>query len=448
MSAVAEEKGHLSLYRPEFERCVSERANEPDWLRALRTDAMTRFEELGFPTPGDEMWKYTNPAPIANTAWNLAPPVDDALSPDRRQSSGPWKLPAGNQLVFVNGHYRPDLSTLPAAGGRARVMGLAEALRGGFPGLDSQLGQHASWTTEPFVAWNTAFFEGGALIHLGDGAVESHPIHLVFLSEEAREPSVSHPRTLILAGKGAQGTIVETYIGSGRYLTNAVTEIVAGDGSVIEHYKVQLESVSGHHVHTLQVRQERASNFTSHNLALGGAIARTDLNVLLAAVGGECTLNGLFVGNGNQHLDNHTLIDHASPQCSSRELYKGILDGKSRGVFHGKIIVRPDAQKTDAMQTNRNMLLSRDALVNSTPALEIRADDVKCRHGSTIGQIDQGALFYLRSRGISEEDARALLIYAFAADVAGRIRIPEIREGVEGFLGLRLPGAAGAGELS
>jgi Fe-S cluster assembly protein SufD len=447
MSAVAEEKGLVSVYRPKFERLSRERGGEPDWLRKLRAGAMARFEELGFPGPGDEAWRYTNPAPIAKTAWRLAPPVDDALSADQRQSSEAWKLPAGAQLVFVNGQYRADLSTLPPADGKVRILAMAEALRDRKSGLDSQLGQHASWAAEPFVAWNTAFFQDGAFIHLGDGAVEPHPIHLVFISEEAREPSVSHPRTLILAGQGAHGTIVETYIGGGRYLTNAVTEIVAGDGSVIDHYKVQLESVSGHHVHTLQVRQERSSNFTSHNLALGAALARTDLNVLLAAVGGECTLNGLFVGNGSQHLDNHTLIDHASPHCSSRELYKGILDGKSRGVFHGKIIVRPDAQKTDAMQTNRNMLLSRDALVNSTPALEIRADDVKCRHGSTIGQIDQGALFYLRSRGISEADARALLIYAFAADVAGRIKIPEIREGVEGFLGLRLAGAAGAGDL-
>ncbi|MFN2385229.1 MAG: Fe-S cluster assembly protein SufD [Thermoanaerobaculia bacterium] len=448
MSAVAEEKGLVSLYRPEFERFAGERRTDPPWLRALRAGAMARFEELGFPAAGNEAWRYTNPAPIAKTAWRLAPPKDDALSADQRQSSGAWKLPAGAQLVFVNGQYRADLSTLPPAGAKVRVMALGEALRDGKSGLDAKLARHASWETQPFVAWNTAFFEDGAFIHLGDGAVETHPIHLVFLSEEAREPSVSHPRTLILAGKGAQGSIVETYIGGGRYLTNAVTEIVAGDGSVIDHYKVQFESMLGHHVHTVEVRQEQSSNFTSHNLALGGALARTDVNVLLAAVGGECMLNGLFVGNGAQHLDNHTLIDHASPHCSSRELYKGILDGKSRGVFHGKIIVRPDAQKTDAMQTNRNMLLSRDALVNSTPALEIRADDVKCRHGSTIGQIDQNAMFYLRSRGISEEDARALLIYAFAADVAGRIRIPEIREGVEGFLGLRLPGAAGAGDLS
>jgi Fe-S cluster assembly protein SufD len=304
------------------------------------------------------------------------------------------------------------------------------------------------WKSYPFAAWNTAFFQDGAFLQLAAGAVVADPIHLVFLSEEAEEPSVSHPRILIVAEKGSQAVIVETYLGAGRYLTNAVTEIVAGDGAVIDHYKVQDESPSGFHVQGVQVFQKRSSNYTSHNLALGAQLARTDLNVLLAEPGGECTLNGLFVGNGTQHLDNHTVIDHASPHCTSRELYKGILDGKSRGVFTGKIIVRPDAQKTDAVQTNRNLLLSREALVNSTPALEIRADDVKCRHGSTIGQIDPLALFYMRSRGISEEDARALLVYGFAADVTGRLKVAPIREGVERFLGLRLPGAAHLRELA
>jgi Fe-S cluster assembly protein SufD len=440
---LAEEKE--LAYRTAFEALERERPKEPLWLRRLRQEAMERFTALGFPAPGSEAWKYTSVAPIAGTRWKLAPSVEDptfALSGDHA-----WKLPDTTQIVFVNGHFSPALSTIRPVES-CRVASLRESLESRPEALEPHLGRHADWKSNPFAAWNTAFFQDGVFLRLAAGAVIPDPIHLVFLSEEAEEPSVSHPRILLVAEKGSQAAIVETYLGAGRYLTNAVTEIVAGDGAVLDHYKVQSESASALHVQAVQVSQKRSSGYTSHNLALGAQLARTDLSVLLGEPGGECTLNGLFVGNGSQHLDNHTLIDHASPHCTSRELYKGILDGKSRGVFHGKIIVRPDAQKTDAMQTNKNLLLSREALVNSTPALEILADDVKCRHGSTIGQLDPTALFYLRSRGISAEDARALLVYGFAADLAGRIRIAPIREGVEAFLGLRLRGAAGISEIA
>jgi Fe-S cluster assembly protein SufD len=245
--------------------------------------------------------------------------------------------------------------------------------------------------------------------------------------------------------------LIETYLGAGSagssYWTNAVTEILVRDGALVEHTKMQQESLSGFHLQTISVMQERASRFTSHDIAFGAALARTDLAVRFDGEGGECTLNGLFVGAGTQLLDTHTLIDHAKPHCSSRELYKGILDDKSRGVFHGTILVRPDAQKTDAIQTNKNLLLSREALVDSTPALEIFADDVKCKHGSTIGQLDPTALFYLRSRGIGESDARALLTWAFAEDVARRISVPEVRAAVETALAGRLPqGSTGPGQ--
>jgi Fe-S cluster assembly protein SufD len=222
---------------------------------------------------------------------------------------------------------------------------------------------------------------------------------------------------------------------------NAVTEISVGDGASVEHSKIQRESSDAFHVQTIAAGLDRGSQFTSHNVALGAALARTDIGVVFGGEGGDCTLNGLFLGDGDQTLDTHTIIDHAKPHCTSRELYKGILDGRSRGVFHGTILVRKDAQKTDAFQTNKNLLLSKDARVHSTPALEILADDVKCRHGSTIGQLDAAALFYLRSRGIGEEDARALLTWAFASDVAARLTVPEVRAEVERALGLRLPGA-------
>ncbi len=255
----------------------------------------------------------------------------------------------------------------------------------------------------------------------------------MFLSEPAFGPTVSHPRNLIVAEAGSQAAVVETYLGTAgeAYFTNSVTEIVLGDGAVLDFSRLEREGDAAFHVGTTAVSLGRNSNFTSHSIQLGGALARHDLNVRLDAEGADCTLNGLFLGNGTQLLDNHTLIDHAKPHGTSRELYKGILDGKSRGIFHGTIIVRPDAQKTDAMQTNRNLLLSKESLVNSEPALEIFADDVKCRHGSTIGQLDAAAMFYLRSRGIGEDEARNLLVYAFASDVASRIRVAPLRALVE-----------------
>ena len=304
--------------------------------------------------------------------------------------------------------------------------------------IEAHLGRIAGFEKSSFSALNTAFLEDGVFVLVPRGAVVEEPIHLVFLSEADGEPSVSNPRVLILAEANSQARIIESHLGRGTYFSNAVTEIACGDGAVLEHYKLQRESVSAFHVQTLAAAQGRAARFDSHNFCLGAALARTDIDVLFQAEGGECSLNGLFVTAGTQHIDNHTLVDHAKPHCTSRQFYKGILDGKSRGVFHGKVIVRPDAQKTDAIQTNKNLLLSREALVNSTPALEILADDVKCKHGSTIGQLDAAALFYLRARGIAEEDARAMLTYGFAADLASRIRVPWIREEIEAFLGGRL----------
>ncbi|HYB52299.1 MAG TPA: Fe-S cluster assembly protein SufD, partial [Thermoanaerobaculia bacterium] len=286
----------------------------------------------------------------------------------------------------------------------------------------------------------TAFFDGGVVIEIAPGAIVENPIHLVFRSEEEKALAFTSPRVFFSAGAGSQSHLIETYLGSGNsvYWTNAVTEILVRDGAILEHTKIQEESTSGLHIQTVSAAQERASRFTSHNMAFGAALARTDLAVRFGGEGGECTLNGLFVGMGTQHLDTHTFIDHAKPHCSSRELYKGILGGKARGVFHGTILVEKDAQKSDAIQTNKNLLLSREALVDSTPALEILADDVKCKHGSTIGQLDANALFYLRSRGVDETEARSLLIYAFAADIVERLRLAPVRQRLEAFLGQAL----------
>jgi Fe-S cluster assembly protein SufD len=440
------------LYSASLARFEEKRfADEPAWLSKIRGEAFARFMSLGFPSMKNEEWKYTNVGPIAKVPFRPANEEtglgEGHAGPSSARASEGRPLPGGDgaRIVFVNGRHASGLSN--AGAGTAIVRSLREALREEPRLLEPHLARHASFERNAFTALNTAFLEDGAFVRIPRGTIAGEPVHLIFLSAaDSREPAVSHPRNLILAESNSQATIIETHIGSGAlpegegvYFTNAVTEVVCEEGAVLEHYKVQRESLSAFHVQTIQADQGRTSNFTSHNLCLGAALARTDINVLFTAEGSECALNGLFLAGGTQHMDNHTTIDHSKPRCTSRELYKGILDGRSRGVFHGKIIVRPDAQKTDAVQTNKNLLLSREALVNSTPALEILADDVKCRHGSTIGQLDANSLFYLRSRGIGEREARALLTYGFAADLANRIRVPWVREEIEAFLGLRLP---------
>jgi len=435
MEALAQETG---LYRDAFEALEKERLGEPEWLRRLRTDAFARFQEVGFPSARVEAWKYTNTAPIAEKSWSPATGIAarDTVS---EPALAPWRIPDAIEMVFVNGKFSKRYSRALPEQGSVHVGNLAHLLAASPEKAEPRLGQLAAGEVSAFGSWNTAFFTDGAYVEIAPGAVVASPIHLLFLTTEEDAFAVSSPRVLVSAGARSQATVVETYIGErdAVALTNAVTEISVGEGAMLEHLKRQEESRSGYHVHAVEVRQERGSVFTQHNLAIGGMLARTDVNTLFAGEGAECTLNGLFVGAGTQHLDNHTRIDHAVPHCSSRELYKGILDGRARGVFHGTILVRAGAQKTDAMQTNKNLLLSREALVDSTPALEILADDVKCKHASTIGQLDANVLFYLRSRGIGPEDARAMLTYAFAADLASRIRIPAIRTGIERLLGLR-----------
>ncbi|HSE62815.1 MAG TPA: Fe-S cluster assembly protein SufD [Thermoanaerobaculia bacterium] len=431
MEAVVEETVKSALERSLADAFRERRSpRDPEWLFEIRRDAMERLTEIGFPTMRQEEWKYTNVAPILKTAFVSAP------EPGPRRVEEPRE---GTQLVFVNGRHAPDLSSTPRDGVQ---VGSLRQLLATEPELARPHLAKIARDGNAFAAANAAFLEDGAFVRIPKGAAVPEPIHLVFLSEPVFGPTMSHIRNLIVSEPGSQASVVETYIGTAGelYFTNAVTEVALGDGAILDHYKLERESTSAYHVATMEVLQDRDSRLTSHSMTFGGALVRNDLNVRLAAEGADCTLNGLFVGSGNQHLDNHTLIDHAKPHGTSRELYKGIMDGKSRGVFHGKIIVRPDAQKTDAMQTNKNLLLSKEALVNSTPALEIFADDVKCRHGSTIGQLDAGALFYLRSRGIGEREARDLLVYAFASDVSSRIRIAPLRALVEEHLGLRLPG--------
>jgi len=399
----------------------------PVWLRGLRAAAAERFAAIGFPTRRDEEWRFTNVAPIVETPFTLASEAQSRLTVEGLRPFT-YEGMGGTQLVFVNGHFHADLSS-PAFPQGVVVSSLASAMAA-YPDLvRSHLGRYAQFDTQTFVALNTAALEDGAFVHIKRGVVVDEPIHLLFVSTPSAGPTVSHPRTLIIAEENCQATIVESYSGAVDqvYFTNAVTEVVAAENSVLDHYKVQRESVKAYHVATMQLQLARSANFSSHSIALGGLLVRNDANAYLGGEGIECTLNGVYLGNDRQVIDNHTAIDHAMPRCNSHEVYKGILDGHSRGIFNGKIYVRQDAQKTDAKQTNQTLLLSPTAQIDTKPQLEIFADDVKCTHGATIGQLSDEALFYLRARGIPQDQARALLTYAFAGDIVSRIKVDAIR---------------------
>ncbi len=414
---------------------------EPERLRELRREAAERFAELGLPTVRDEEWRFTNVAPIART--DLRPAA--AAAPLEAAAVEEFLYPDCFQLVLSNGHLVPELSRLEGLPEGVVVAGLREALQRHPDLVETHLGRLAGWREHPFVALNTALYRDGAFIRVPRGVVLERPIHLLLVGCPGEQPDeqrvASFPRNLIVAEESSQATVVEQYAtcGDGVYLTAPVTEIVNGDNAVVDHYKLQRESVEAFHVATFQMRLGRDSNFSSHSISWGGALVRNDVNAVLAGEGGEATLNGLYMVEGSQLVDNHMRVDHVAAHCDSHELFKGILEGRSRAVFNGRIYVHPGAQKTDAKQTNRNLLLSPDALCNSNPQLEIFADDVKCTHGSTVGQLDDVAIFYLRSRGIGEEAARSLLTYAFAADIVERIRVGPVRRELEEFLFRRLP---------
>jgi Fe-S cluster assembly protein SufD len=414
-----------------------ERRAAPTWLALLRAREMARFEELGLPSPRNEDWRHTSVAPIARASFG---PAGEAIVDDTALQ--PLRLGA-HEAVFVNGRFSPALSSLSGLPAGARVESLARVLADSDQAPEG-LGQVVPKDGHAFTALNTAFLEDGAAVHLAPRTVVPKPIHIVYFSTSPKHVALSHPRTVVTAGAGSQARIIETYAGpSGEaYFTNAVTEIALSEGAVVEHYKVQRESELAFHVGRIEARQERQSQFASYSLSFGGALVRTDIGATLAGEGADCGMYGLFLGRGAQHMDHHTVIDHAVPHCTSRELYKGVLDERSRGVFFGTIIVRKGAQKTDAHQTNKNLLLSREALVNSTPRLQIEADDVRCKHGSTTGQLDPVALFYLRSRGVGEAEAKNLLTYAFAADVIERITDPALKRSLGANLVSRLPGVS------
>jgi len=450
MTELLEEKDtHLS----NFARLEREFAGKPrPWVHRIRTAAISRFAELGLPSNRDEEWRFTNVAPIAKTRFR--PANGDELEGVTTKQISRFTLDAfdslGVVLVFVNGRLSEKLSSFRHLPDGVNVGSLAAALESDRDQVEPYLARFADYKDHGFVALNTAFIEDGAFVYVPTGKVVEQPIHLLFVSTSSGEPAVSHPRNLIVAGDNSQLAIIESYIGldGGVYFTNAVTEIAMGQNAVIDHYKVQHESTEAFHIATLAVHQDRNSNFRSHSISLGGAIARNEIRATLDAEGIECTLNGLYMATDRQLVDHHTTIDHAKPHCNSHEVYKGVLDGKSRGVFSGKIIVRQDAQKTNAKQTNKNLLLSADAMVDTKPQLQIYADDVKCTHGATIGQLDADSIFYLRSRGIGHEDARHLLTCAFASEIIAQIRIAPLRDRLEELMLTRLQKSAAIKEGS
>lgn len=412
----------------------------PQWLEAIRSNAMERFSELGFPTFRQEEWKYTKVDFTHKIAFDLAPPGHNGLNKDHLE-----QLIFGNlqcpQMVFVDGHYSENLSSLQELSAHIHVQSLSEALLQNPEQLEPHLARLADYQDHAFVALNTAFIQDGAFIRISGGEQAQKPIHLLFLSTASETTTVSHPRNLIVVDKNSQAVIVESYVGLYQqpYFTNLVTELVVGENATLDHYKLHRESDKSFHIATLQIHQERNSNVRTFDATLGGAITRNEVNSVLDGEASECTLDGLYLVSDGQHVDNHTRLEHAKPHCDSREVYKGVLDGQATAVFHGRIVVRQDAQKTDSKQHNSNLLISDKAAVNTKPQLEIYADDVKCTHGATIGQLDENALFYLRSRGIDESMARSLLAYAFVSEMTEKVRVEAVRSALDNYLFSWLP---------
>ncbi len=408
-----------------FENKLNGNSESP--FHNIRKSAISAFADLGFPTTKNEEWRHTNIAPILKHKFKVAK-ADEAVDHDIVKRFTFNNLDQ-NVLVFVNGYYSEKLSSLTSLPNEIAISSLNKAFKEDQALLDSHLGKYAEFSKDTFTALNTAFTVDGAVIRVPDNVSVPQPLHIIYINSSANE-HIASPRNLILMGKGSKLKLIESYHGmsNSSYFNNMVTEVYVAENANLEYIKYQDQSKKAFHVSNTNICQERDSVFSQVNLDLGGALVRNNTNVLLNDVNCESHLFGFYLGTDNQLIDNHTFIDHANPHCFSNELYKGILDDKSTGVFNGKILVRPDAQKTNALQSNKTLLLTNDASIHAKPQLEIFADDVKCTHGATIGQLDDEALFYLRARGISKEVAGAMLRHAFISDVLSNIAIPELRQ--------------------
>ncbi|HEY3931844.1 MAG TPA: Fe-S cluster assembly protein SufD [Verrucomicrobiae bacterium] len=412
----------------------------PKWLAPLRKAGIASFADQGFPTLNDEDWRFTNVTPIAKLNFQLAKEVSVNGAETKLIAESAFAKLSGNRLVFVNGFFSAKLSSLKAIPNGVRIENLSAALAEDSALIEKYLGKYAHTANNSFAALNQAFFSDGAFIFVPQGVEVAGPVQLIYISSAKDSGETIQPRNLIIAEANSKLTVVESYLSasSAAYFTNAVTEIVASENAIVEHVKLQDESAGAFHIATIAGEFGRASNVTVHSFALGAKLSRNNIRTKLAGEGLECILNGLYLTKDEQLADHHMIVEHAQPHCASHEYFNGILDDKSKGVFHGRIYVHPIAQKTDAKQTNKNLLLSDDATADTKPQLEIYADDVKCTHGATIGQLNDESIFYLRSRGIDTPTAKRMLIHAFAGEIIARVKCEPVREQLDKLIWDRL----------
>jgi Fe-S cluster assembly protein SufD len=432
---------NIQHYLSDFDRLQN--TVEGDWFSDRRLSALNLFKETGFPNSRQENWKYTDVRPIAKKPFSNVSEAPVSISADEINAVRFQGLDC-IELVFINGVFSKEHSSLDALPDGLVVENMADALAKDKDLLAKHLAHYADNNVSPFTALNTAFIQHGTYIHVAEKCVVEKPISILYLSKASAKPIATHPRNLIVMAEHAEATVIESYIGldNADYFTNAVTEVSLSSGAVLKHYKLQQESLNAYHIGNLNVMQGKDSQLESHSISLGGSLVRNDIHSQLAAEGAGVVMNGLYMTRDKQHIDNHTRVDHLKPHTLSTENYRGVMNGKSRAVFNGKVVVHPQAQKIEAHQNNANLLLSDDAEIDTKPELEIYADDVKCSHGATVGQLDQDMLFYLRTRAIDEETARSLLTFAFAEEVISKITFAPIRDRLELLVVGQLPDAS------
>jgi Fe-S cluster assembly protein SufD len=420
-----------------------ERLKNDDWFAENRYTALKLFKESGFPNSKLENWKYTDMRPIKRKSFSNVSEVTVSVSDEEVNAIRFDDLDC-IEIVFINGVFSKEHSSLMILDKGIVVENMLDALANDKDLLTKHLTKYANDNVSPFTALNTAFIKNGTFINVAPNTLIERPINILYLSKESNGALATHPRNLIVMGDNSEATVIESYIGldNANYFTNSVTEVALSPSAILKHYKIQQESLNAYHIGNLNVTQGKDSKLESHSISLGGALVRNDIHGQLAAEGAEIIMNGLYMTGNKQHVDNHTRVDHLKPRTLSTENYRGVLNGKSRAVFNGKVIVHKDAQKIEAHQHNANLLLSDDAEIDTKPELEIYADDVKCTHGATVGQLDQNMLFYLRSRAIDEETARSLLTYAFADELISNISFAPIRNRLERLVIGQLPDAA------
>ena len=428
-------------YLSDFAAIAAERKREePGWLFKTREAAIERFGALGFPTKRDEEWRFTNVGPMSKIPFRCARPQDPNGLQSEQLVCATFGDPTANLLVFVNGQFKKDLSAVWNHPTGIELGNIHSLIERNPERAETLLRSDFADVRNPFQALNAAFMCDGAYVNIPKDTLVEDPIHVLFVSTPVGDPVRCHPRNLVVAEEGGRATIVESYIGFGdhTYLMNTVTDVVCDANAGLNLHHLQRESESAYHISSTLIEQRDNSHFASTSVSMGGALVRNDVRATLDGEGIECTLEGLTMARRDQHVDNQTFVDHTKPNCNSHELYKSILDDQSTGVFNGRILVRKGAQRTDARQTNRNLLLSDDATTNSMPQLEIYADDVKCTHGATTGKIDETELFYLQSRGLGMKAARALLTHAFASEIIGRIGVEPVRAWLDADLAARM----------